>query len=36
MHVESDRDVVGEHEANVDAALARNADRLVEAAITHF
>ena len=36
VHVEGDRDVAGEHEALVDAALDRDADRLVDSAITHF
>ena len=36
VHVEGDRDVAGEHEALVDAALDRNADHLVDAAITHL
>lgn len=36
VHVEGDRDVASEHEALVDAALERNADRLVELTLAHF
>jgi len=34
--VESDRDVAAEHQALVDAALERNADRLVDLTVDHF
>ena len=36
VHVEGDRDVEGEHEALVDAALERAEDRLVELTVAHF
>ena len=36
VYVEGDRDVESEHEALVDAALERDADRLVELTLAHF
>ena len=36
FHVEGGRDVGAEHQALVDAALDRDADRLVELAVAHF
>lgn len=36
VYVEGDRDVGSEHEALVDAAMERDADRLVELAAAHF
>ncbi|WP_430420743.1 GntR family transcriptional regulator [Phenylobacterium sp.] len=35
-HADHDRDVAGEHQAIVDAALARDADRLVDLMVTHI
>ena len=35
-HADHDRDVDGEHQAIVDAALARDADRLVDLMVTHI
>ena len=36
VYVEGDRDVAGEHDTLVDAAMERDADRLVELTLAHF
>ncbi len=36
VHVENHRDVTAEHQALVDAALDRNADRLIDLTVAHF
>ena len=36
VYVEGARDVAGEHDALVDAAMERDADRLVDLTLAHF
>ena len=36
MNIESGRDVIGEHQMLVDAALDRDVERLIDLALAHF